>query len=58
MFDRIKTFWKQLFTAEKFPGENKESLGGKRIGDVYDIDYEIEESGEAKIEFVKKEKHK
>jgi hypothetical protein len=58
MFERIKTFWKQLFTTEKFPGENRKSLGGKRIGDVYDIDYEIEENGEAKIEFVKKDQHK
>lgn len=58
MFDRIKTFWKHLFTSEKFPGEDRDSLGGKRIGDVYDIDYEIEQNGEVEIEFIKKDQHR
>lgn len=54
MFDWIKDLWTQLFTSEKFPKE-KQAVGDKSIGDVYDVDYEIdEETGEVKIIFDKK----
>ena len=54
MLDWIKDLWTQLFTDEKLPNE-KQAAGGKAIGEVYDLDYEIdEETGEAKIIFEKK----
>ena len=54
MIDFIKNLYTRLFTSQKFPNQEKNSVGGKKIGEVYDIDYEIED-GEAKIVFNKKE---
>lgn len=62
MFDRIieklNRIYVQVFTEEKFPDEGKrKSVGGKKIGDVYDIECmpSPEEPGEVIVMFVKDE---
>lgn len=55
MFQKLKTAIKRLFTGERFPDSSPE--GGKKIGDVYDIDYmpDPEEPGHMMLVFSKKE---
>jgi hypothetical protein len=40
MFDWIRKLYRNLFTDDKFPNKDeRESVGDKKIGDVYDITY-------------------
>lgn len=58
MFDSLKRLWKQLFTDDKFPDQSdRESVGGKKIGDVYDVTYmpSPDNPGEIMVVFAKKD---
>lgn len=58
MFDWIKNLWAELFTSEKFPNQNqRNAVGGKKIGEVYDIQYmpSPENPGEMLVVFAKKD---
>jgi len=60
MLDKIKEIWTQLFTDEKFPdSEEREAVGGKKIGDVYDMSYmpSPDNPGEMVIVFAKKDEN-
>ena len=63
----FKSFWRklrriytQLFTDQKFPDKDRKSIGGKKIGEVYDIDYmpSPDNPGEVMITFDKKDQEK
>lgn len=58
MLDKIKEIWTQLFTDEKFPDADKrEAVGGKTIGDVYDMSYmpSPDNPGEMMVIFARKD---
>jgi hypothetical protein len=57
MIEKFKRLYTQLFTDEKFPEEERESVGGKKIGDVYDVQYmpSPENPGEMVVVFAKKD---
>lgn len=40
MTDWLEKLWANLFTDEKFPDKaNRDSVGDKTVGDVYDMTY-------------------
>lgn len=58
MFEWIRRIWTELFTSEKFPNQNqRNAIGGKKIGEVYDIEYmpSPEDPGEMLVVFAKKD---
>lgn len=57
MLDKVKTVIKRLFTDERFPSRSDDLDGGKRIGEVYDIDYmpDPEDPGHMMMVFSRKD---
>lgn len=61
MFDsfwqKLERIYVQLFTDEKFPNEKRNSVGGKKIGEVYDVDFmpSPDNPGEIVVMFAKKD---
>jgi len=56
MLEKIKNMIKRLFTDEKFTNRPSDIAGGKKIGEVYNINYmpDPEEPGHMILVFSKK----
>jgi len=56
MFEWIQRIWAELFTGQKFPNQ-RNAVGGKKIGEVYDVQYmpSPENPGEMLVVFAKKD---
>ena len=57
MIERLKKFWMNLFSSKKFLDKDRKSIGDKKIGDVYEMNYmpSPDNPGEMVIVFAKKE---
>lgn len=58
MFEWIQRIWAEIFTNEKFPDQGRRNaVGGKKIGEVYDVQYmpSPENPGEMLVVFAKKD---